>query len=178
MSPNAIQQMPLIHQCHTRSNNLFHIFTDYDNDDDTMVASNCSTPAPLPSLPSSDLPVNPPVHPAPRQLASHPALCPITAHPAPLQVAIPPALHPTTVQPNIPPPKVLANPSFIPATTPIVPYNNVYDLQLSQLLMPFQQAAITKQQTYSHSIVEPNDKHIITLLRCSTVWCKPLWGKK
>jgi hypothetical protein len=70
---------------------------------------------------------------------------------------------------------VLANPSFIPATTPTVPYNNVHDLQPNPLWIPFQQSAITKQQTQSLCIVEPNDKRIETpstrpsnLPRCST----------
>ncbi len=102
MSPNAIQQMPLIHQHHTRSNNQSHTLANYDNNDDTVVASHCSPCAPLPSQPSNDFPVNPAVHPDQCQMASQPAL------------------PPSTVQPNIPIPKVLANLSFIPATTATV----------------------------------------------------------
>jgi hypothetical protein len=122
-SPNTIRQIPLTHQCHTCSNNPCHILTDYDDGDDTVAASNCSPQALLPSLPTSSLPVDPSVHPVPCQLASQPALRPITVHPLPRQLASQPALCPTTSQPNIPPPKVLANPSFISATTPSVHYN-------------------------------------------------------
>ncbi len=138
-----LQQQPVPHPCQL------------DDDDDAVMASNCSPHAPLPSL--NDLPLNPHVHPALHHDESQPAL------------------PPSIVQPNIPPPKVLANPSFIPATTPTVPYNNVHDLQLNPLRMLFQQTAITKQQTYSLPINEPNDKRIKTaptrpsnLLRCST----------
>ncbi len=118
-SPNVIRQIPLIQLRHTCSNNLFHILADDDNDGDTVVASNFSPHAPRPILPSSNLSVNLPVHPSPRQLSSQPAL---------------PS---STVQPSILPPKVLAIPSFILATTPTVPYNNVHYLQPNPLWMPF-----------------------------------------
>jgi hypothetical protein len=95
-STNFIQHMPLIHQCHTRSNNPFHILTNYDDNDDTVVASNCSPQTPLPSLPTGGLPVNTPVHPELHQEASQPALHPITVHPPPHPVASQPALSPTT----------------------------------------------------------------------------------
>jgi hypothetical protein len=42
MTPDAIRQMQLIHQRHTRKNNPFHILTNDDDDDDTVIASNCS----------------------------------------------------------------------------------------------------------------------------------------
>ena len=62
MAPNIIRNMPLVHQCQTRNNNPFNILTDDDNDDDTVVASNCSPRNPLPSLPTSELPVRPPTN--------------------------------------------------------------------------------------------------------------------
>jgi hypothetical protein len=45
-TPDAIRQMPLVHQCHTRNSDPYHILTDDDNDDDTVIASNCSPSAP------------------------------------------------------------------------------------------------------------------------------------
>jgi hypothetical protein len=36
-TPNAIREMPLIHQRHTRSSNPFHIHSNDDNNDDTVV---------------------------------------------------------------------------------------------------------------------------------------------
>jgi hypothetical protein len=47
MTPDAIRQMPLVHQHHTHNNNPFHILSNNDNDDDnTVVTSNCSPSAP------------------------------------------------------------------------------------------------------------------------------------
>jgi hypothetical protein len=173
--PNTIQKMPFIHQRYTCSSNPFHILTNYDDDYDTVVASNCSPHTLLPSPPPVGLPVKPPEHPEPCQLTNQPALRPITVHPMPLQLESQPTCHPTTSQPSIPPPKVLANLSFIPATTPSVPHNNVHDLRPNQLQMPFQQPANTKKQSHSLTLVEPDDNCITTpparptaLPRCST----------
>jgi hypothetical protein len=51
-TPCTIRWLPIVHQRLTRHNNPFQILTDNDNnnDDDTVVASNCSPLAPLPSL--------------------------------------------------------------------------------------------------------------------------------
>jgi hypothetical protein len=49
-SPTTIRQLPLIHQRQTRSKNPFQILADNDDDDDmTVVASNCSPRSPLPA---------------------------------------------------------------------------------------------------------------------------------
>jgi hypothetical protein len=53
MMLDAIRQMPLIHQRHTRINNPFHILTNNDDNDDTVIASNCSPSAPPTISPSS-----------------------------------------------------------------------------------------------------------------------------
>jgi hypothetical protein len=74
MTPNAIRQMTLVHQCQTCNNNPFHILFNDDNDYDTVVASNCNPSAPPTILPSSVLPVTPPMHQAPRQVASSPSI--------------------------------------------------------------------------------------------------------
>jgi hypothetical protein len=49
-APNVIQQMPLVHQCHTCNNNPFHLLANDNNNDDTVVASNCSPHSPSPNL--------------------------------------------------------------------------------------------------------------------------------
>jgi hypothetical protein len=52
-APSAVCRMPLIHQRVTRNNNPFQILADTDDDndnDDTVVHSNCSPRAPLPDL--------------------------------------------------------------------------------------------------------------------------------
>jgi hypothetical protein len=66
MTPDAIRQMPLVHQQYTLNNNPFHILTDDDDDDDTVIAINCSPSAPPTISPSSVPPVNPPLRQAPR----------------------------------------------------------------------------------------------------------------
>jgi hypothetical protein len=50
-TPCTILWLPFMHQCLTRHNNHFQILTgdDNNNDDYTVIASNCSPPAPLPS---------------------------------------------------------------------------------------------------------------------------------
>jgi hypothetical protein len=50
MSPTTIQQLPLIHQRQTRSNNPFQILANNNDDNDmTVVASYCSPRSPLPT---------------------------------------------------------------------------------------------------------------------------------
>jgi hypothetical protein len=51
MTPCTIRWLPTMHQRLTRNNNPFQILTDDDDDidDDTVLASNCSPLAPLPS---------------------------------------------------------------------------------------------------------------------------------
>ncbi len=63
---NAIRQMPLVHLRLMQNNNPFHILSNNYNDDDTVVASNCSPSPPLTILPSSVPPVSPPTRQAPR----------------------------------------------------------------------------------------------------------------
>jgi hypothetical protein len=46
-APNVIRQMPLVHQRHTRNNYPFHLLANDDDNDDTVVASNCSLHSPL-----------------------------------------------------------------------------------------------------------------------------------
>jgi hypothetical protein len=88
-TPNAIRQMPLGHQRHTHNNNPFHILTNDDDYDDTVITSNCCPSAHTTVSPSSVPPVNPPTRHAPCQLMSpiNPSsFCPTNA----------PAHHPTT----------------------------------------------------------------------------------
>ncbi len=93
-TPNAIRQMPLVHQHHTRNNNPFHILSDNDDNDDTIVTSNCSPSAPPITMPSSIPPVIPSTGQAPHRLTSPPPISPST---------VPPRCQPTT-----PPPRGLA----------------------------------------------------------------------
>jgi hypothetical protein len=112
-APNVIQQMPLVHQRHTRNNNPFHLLANDNNNDDTVVASNCSLRSPRPNLQPIDL------------------LSVLQAH----QPAIQLASQPTSVRPstpsNTPPPKVLLPPKIISITrnrvsfTAIIPGNRV-----------------------------------------------------
>jgi hypothetical protein len=64
-TPDAIKQMPLIHQRHARNNNPFHILTDDDDDDNTVITNN-SSPSVPPTGSSSSVP---------------PSLAPPTCHP-------------------------------------------------------------------------------------------------
>ncbi len=93
MTPNAIRQMPLIHQQHTRNNNPFHILTNDDNNDNTVIATNCSPNVPPTISPSSVPQINPPMRQAPRRQTSPPPIPP----------------------PNVPPPRVQAAQAVIPA---------------------------------------------------------------
>jgi hypothetical protein len=154
--------MPLVHQCQTCNNNPFHILSDYDNNDDTIVASICS-PSALPTiLPSSVPPVNPPTHQALCQLAS----------PAP----IPPSIVQLRLLPTTPPPRVQATPSIIPAITPAALYSPVHDLSSDPFQMLLKPPSYTKQQTHSLPIVGPDDEQYSTptarpssLPQCSTL---------
>ncbi len=160
-TPNAIRQMPLVHQRQTCNNNPFHILFDNDDNDDTVVASNCSPNAPSHILPSSVLLVTPATCQAPRKLASPPPISPSTVQPR---------LLPTT-----PPTRVPATPAFIPAIAPPAPYSPIHDLCPDPSHTPLKPPSFTKQRVHSLLIVEPDDKQDSTptarpssLPRCST----------
>jgi hypothetical protein len=153
--------MPLVHQRHTRNNNPFLILTNDGNDDDTVVASNCSPSAPPTILPSSVSPANPSTRQEPHRVTSPP---PIPPHP------VPPRCLPTT-----PPPRVQATRAFIPAITPAAPYSPVHDLRPVPSQKPLQPLSYAKQLTPSLHIVEPDDERDSTQTtrpssqpRCST----------
>jgi hypothetical protein len=105
--------MPLVHQCHIRNNNPFHLLANDNNNDDTVVTSNCSPRSPCPNL----QPINLPAVPESRQ--------PAIQH----------ASQPTSVRPstpsNTPPPRVLLPPKIISVTRnrvlfpAIIPENRV-----------------------------------------------------
>jgi hypothetical protein len=78
-TPNAIRQMPLNHQHHTCNNNPFHILTNNDDNDGTVITSSCSPSAPLTLSLSSAPPVNPPTRQVPRWLMSPPPIPPPSA---------------------------------------------------------------------------------------------------
>ncbi len=108
-SPTTIRQLPLIHQRQTCSNNPFQILADNDDDDDmTVVTSNCSPHSPLPNLHPFNLPVAPPKH----QLASQPKR----------QLTIQPAI-PLTIPTNMSTPAPTGQPTFIHDLRP-TPSNN------------------------------------------------------
>jgi hypothetical protein len=132
--------MPLIHQRHTGNNNPFHILTDNDNDDDTVIKSNCSPSIPPTVSPSSAPPLNP-------------STCQLTSPPS-----IPPPSAPPMSLPTTPPPRVQATRAFIPAITPTAPYSSIHDLHLVPLQKPIQPLSYTKQQAHSLPVVEPDDE--------------------
>jgi len=70
--------MPLVHQHQTRNNDPFNILTDNDDENDTVVASDCSPRNPLPSLPTSELPVRPHTNLPRCQLVIQPTSLPTT----------------------------------------------------------------------------------------------------
>jgi hypothetical protein len=136
--------MPVFHQRHACNNNPFHILSDDDNDDVTVVASNCSPSAPPTILPSSIPAVNPTTCQEPHQLMSPPPTPPPT---------IPPRRLPTT-----PPPRVQATQAFIPAIIPAALYSPVHDLHPVPSQKPLEPLSSTKQQTHSLPIIEPDDE--------------------
>ena len=142
-TPDIIRNMPLVHQHQTHNNNPFNILTDDDIGDDTVVASNCSPRTPLPSLPTSELPVRPP-----KNLPRH-------------QLAIQPTSLPTMNQPSSPPtltpPRVLASPSHTRTTAPTAPHIHIHDLRPTPAGKPTKPPACTKPQSSSRPIVEPDD---------------------
>ncbi len=81
---NVIQQIPLVHQCHTCNNNPFQILAADKDNDVPVVASNCSPRVPSPHLQTKDLPGNLPSRQRTRQLANQP-----TNPPPTLQSSIP-----------------------------------------------------------------------------------------
>jgi hypothetical protein len=143
-APNIIKNMPHIHQCQTCNNNPFHILANNDDDADTVVASNCTPRTPPPSLPTSDLQGNPPMH------------CPIR-QPTKQPTSLPPTFQ--AGSPHItPPPRVLAIPSIIQTITPTAPHTQIHDLRPSTSRKPSKPPAGNKQLTHSLPIVEPDDK--------------------
>jgi hypothetical protein len=136
--------MPLIHQWHTRKNNLFHILTNDDDDDNTVIANNCSPSVPPTITPSSAPPINPLMRQTPHRLTSPPPFL----HPSA------PPMHQSTT----PPPRVQTTQQFIPAITPTAPYNPVHDLRPVPSQTPIHPLSCTKQQPYSIPIVEPDDE--------------------
>ncbi len=114
-APNIIRNMPLMHQRQTHNNNPFNILTDNDDDDDIVMVSNCSPHTPLPSVPTSELPIHSPTNLPRRQLAIQPTSLPTTNQPSSL--------------PTSPPSRVLAGPTHIQATTPTAPHTRIHDLR-------------------------------------------------
>ncbi len=141
-TPNAIRQMPLVHQRQTCNNNPFHILSDDKDNNDTVVTSNCSPSAPPTIPPPSIPPVNLLTHQAPRRLLS------------PLPIP------PTTVQPRrlptSPPPRVQTTQTFIPAITPAAPYSPAHDLHPVPSQKSLEPPFHTKHQTHLLPIVEPD----------------------
>ena len=114
-APNVIRQMPLVHQRHTRNNNPFQILaSDGNNDEDTVVTSNCSPRLPPPSLPPSGNPRTPPARPRTLKVASQP-----TNPQSTLQLSC---------LPKAPSPRVLTIPSYNMAITPTAPPVHIHDL--------------------------------------------------
>jgi hypothetical protein len=142
--PDAIRQMPLIHQWHTCNNHPFHILTDDDDNDNTVIATNCSPSVISTIAPPSAPPKNPPTCQTPHRLTSPPPIPPPSA----------PSMH----QPTIPPPRVQTTQLFIPAIAPTAPYNPVHDLRPVPSQAPIHPLSYTKQQTYSLPVVEPDDE--------------------
>ncbi len=153
--------MSLVYQCHSCNNNPFHPLFDDGNNDDTVVASNCSPSTPQNILPSSIPPATPPMHQV---------LCGLTSPPPTSPSTIPPRRLPTT-----PLPRVQATQAFIPAITPTASYSSVHDLRPVSSQKPLKPLSYTKQQTHFLPIVEPDDERDSTpitrpssLPRCST----------
>jgi hypothetical protein len=160
-APNVIQQMPLVHQCHTCNNNPFQILATANNDDVTMVASNCSPRVQPPNLPTSNLPGNPTARQRTCQLANQPTN-PLST----LQLSSPP---------TTPPPRALASPSIIPAITLTTPHAHIHDLQPKPPMTPNKPPVGTKHTAHSLLIIEPDDEQdemptvrASTPPRCST----------
>jgi len=140
-APNVIGNMPLVHQSQTCNNNPFHILS--KDDDDTVVASNCSPRDPPPTLPTSDLCASQPTNRPMSQLVSKPRS--------------PPATRQTSSPSASPPTRVLASPATILATAPTAPHVPIHDLWPKPTKKPSKPPACTKQQTYSIPVVEPDD---------------------
>jgi hypothetical protein len=110
----CVRQMPLVHQCHTCNNNPFHILSNDDEDDDTVVASNCSLSTPPTIIPASIPSMNPPTRQALRRLM--------------IPTPIPPHTVPPRHLPTTPPLRVQATQTVDPAITLAAPYSPVHAL--------------------------------------------------
>jgi hypothetical protein len=143
-APNVIRTMPLVHQRHTCNNNPFNILAHDDDNDDTVVASNCSTRVPQPSLPPSNLQGNPKERQPTLPLANP-------------STSLLPTLY-TSCPPTTPPPRVLAIPTSIQAITPAAPHTCIHDLHPNPTRKPSKTPTVTKQPTHALTIVEPDDK--------------------
>jgi hypothetical protein len=125
------------HSC-TSDNNPFNILTDNDNDDDTVMASNCSPCNPPPSLPTSDLPIRQPTNRPARQLTIQP-----THLPSPCQ----PSNTPASPQP----PRVLISPTPVQAITPTTFQVQIHELHHTPTGSPPKcQHAPSSNPTHSH----------------------------
>ena len=142
-APNVIRNMPLVHERHTCHNNSFNILADDDDENDTVVASNCSPHNPPPSLPTSDLHVRQPTNRLTRQLAIQP-------------ISLPSPCQPSNI-PTAPPPRVLASPTRVQAIAPTTSQVQIHNLRPTPTRKPTKMPARTKQQSYSLPIVEPDD---------------------
>jgi hypothetical protein len=144
-APNVIRQMPLVHQRHTRNNNPFHLLADDNDNDDTVVASNCSPRSPLPNL----QPIN------------------LTEVLEARRPAIQLASQPTSVQPstpsNTPPPRVLLLPKIIPTIAPRILQNRLHDLQPHQPRTNRRPPPVTKHQPHYLPVVKPDEEAPIRL---------------
>ncbi len=141
---NVIRTMPLVHQHHTCNNNPFNILANDDDNDDTVVASNCSPHVSPPSLPPSDLQGDPTGRQPTRSLANQPT-------------SLLPTLY-TSRPPTTPPPRKLPIPTIIQAVTPMAPHTRIHDLRPNPTRKPGKTPAGIKQPTHSLPIVEPDDK--------------------
>jgi hypothetical protein len=143
-APNVVRTMPLVHQRHTLNNNPFNILANDDDNDDTVVTSNCSPRVPPPSLPPSNLQGSPKARLPTRPLANQPT-------------SLLPTLY-MSRPPTTPPPRVLAIPTIIQAIKPTSPHTRIHDLCPNPTRKPSKTPAGTEQPTHSLPIVEPDDE--------------------
>jgi hypothetical protein len=176
-APNVVQRMPFVHQHHTHNKNPFQVLADDEDNEDnyTVVASNCSPPSLVPAL--SRVLVRPPVHVhamrhvLPTNLAlCQPQLPPRWPHlPAPSQPQIPlsqrpwippacsPPLHPPQLLVIVPP----VHPTTTASTLPTIAHN----------LQPQNKQALPLAPTMAPTshVIDPNDNHHNQPTRQSTL---------
>jgi hypothetical protein len=179
----------ICHQCHTPNNNPFHLLANDNDDDDTVVASNCSPRSPRPNLQPINLLAVLEARQTEIQLASQPTSVQHStpSNTPPPRVLLPPKIISVTRN-RVPFPAVIPrnrvpfpdsdsqngkqssvsgnrvpSPAIIPTIAPRILHNHLHDLQPHQPWTNRRPPPVTKHQPHYLPVVKPDEEAPIRL---------------